>query len=318
MKLVNRWKGLVRLAVFAAIAPLLGGCIWENLPPCPPQGEVFVRFDWSDAPDARPEGMGILLYPTSGHSFWRYDINRAGGRIGISDGNFDIVTFNNDTEHVLFEDNDTYSGICATTREANITDAMSLTYYGIQPPRTRDAEQPVMAQPDMMWSAVKPARIIAAPDTVRLQPRRITAAYTLTVDKVENPESAAQMCMAVSGLSVAKVLADEGNVDYPVTVPAELSRDGDTFRGRLLSFGDCKTTDSNTLFLYFWLRDGSKCMFQYDISSQVRNAPDPWNVSIRLSGLSLPETPPPGSGGESAGMDVDVDDWEIIDIELSN
>ena len=277
-----------------------------------------VNFDGSRAPGAHPEGMGILLYPTSGHSHWRYNLRPSGGTIEVADGHYDLITFNNDTEDVLFENDGAYATLCAVTREASLTDGLSLTYGGAAPPRGRDADQPVMAQPDMMWRVLLPGLAVVRNDTVTLAPEPVVATYTITVDSVENLESAAQMCMAVSGLSVARVLADSVNVDWPITVPGSIARlQSASLRGQMLTFGDCASARSNTLFLYFWLRDGQKRLYQFDVSAQVASAPDPMNVDIRVARLQLPVTQTPDSG-EDAGMDVGVDNWETVDIELYN
>lgn len=321
MKMLFRHEA-VGSAVALALAVCLCGCIFEY-PDCPPDeetdGRVKVEFDWAHAPQAAPDGMGILLYPSSGHSFWRYDLRPAGGFINPPDGHYHILTFNNDTERVLFEDSGDFNTICLTTRTAQLTDGLTATYLGAQPPRGREeAAQPVMAQPDMMWSAASPAATLSEGDTIRLAPRQIIARYTVEVDSLVNGASAVQMCMAVSGLSIARVLADSANVDYAVTVPGSIYRHASpALRGELLTFGDCASAPRNTLYIYFWLRDGQKQLHQFDVSGQVDGADDPLNVVIRIHRIELPVTQGP-SQGEGTGMDVGVDNWETVDIELSN
>ena len=295
----------------------LSGCIFTYQGDCP-DPRLVVRFDWTDAPTANPEGMGVLLYPNTGAAYWRFDFRPQGGTVDIDAGTYSVITFNNDTEKLLFEADGSYATLCATTREARITDGLSLTYDGAMPPARTDAE-PVMAQPDIVWSATITEVNVGTEttDTVTLRPRQIVATYTVVVDSVINRESATQMCMAVSGLSVARVFADPEPVDKAVTVPAPISVDGDRgLCGSLYTFGRSPSAAGNTLSLYFWLRDGRKQLYQFDVSPQVVAAPDPLNVLIHIAQLKLPiAEAPPGPGG---GVNVGVDNWETVDIELSN
>ncbi len=60
------------------------------------------------------------------------------------------------------------------------------------------------------------------------------------------------------------------------------------------------------------MSDGEKLCYQFDVSDQVREAPDPFNVSICIRGLELPDKP----GVDSGGMDAGVDGWQTVIIEL--
>ena len=40
------------------------------------------------------------------------------------------------------------------------------------------------------------------------------------------------------------------------------------------------------------------------------------DLVIRVKGPTLPEMKPDTEGGSGGGLDVGVDDWDIIDIEL--
>mgnify|MGYP006922548459 CR=1 FL=1 len=47
------------------------------------------------------------------------------------------------------------------------------------------------------------------------------------------------------------------------------------------------------------------------------SADDPLDVKITVNGITLPEPDNSGPGGEG-GIGVDVDNWETVEIELSN
>ena len=54
-------------------------------------------------------------------------------------------------------------------------------------------------------------------------------------------------------------------------------------------------------------------MFEFGVADFISDAPDPLDVHISVKGVSLPSV----EGGSGSGMDVGVDNWDIIDIELS-
>ena len=296
------------MVVAAAMASGLCGCSYPY-PDCEPE-RVGVRFDWSLAPDADPEGMGILFYPIDGRSYWRYDLRPSGGSVDLTPGSYDILSLNNDTESLLLEDNDRYSTFCLTTRPATLTSGLALA--------SRSGAEPILMQPDEVWVATLPSRQVTYEDTITLTPRPMTARFDVTVGRVDHPESAAQTAMAISGLSAARVLTEEGPAPQPATLPGSIALLPDsTMAGTLLSFGDCPDRADNVLSIYFWLRDGQKLLYQFDVGPQVMAAADPMHVRIHVDLIQLPETQGPAPD-ESAGMDVGVDQWETIEIELSN
>ena len=150
-----------------------------------------------------------------------------------------------------------------------------------------------------------------------LAPRPVTARYTVIVSDISNLSSAAQMSMALTGLAPGYIFATDSLVNIPATIPGPLAPSGaDSASGTLLTFGRAPSAAANTLALYFWLRDGTNKLFEIPVRSQIDAAADPLNVTIRVSGVALPAVG--ASGGTGSGMDVGVDNWEIIDIDLRN
>lgn len=52
------------------------------------------------------------------------------------------------------------------------------------------------------------------------------------------------------------------------------------------------------------------------MTTQIRNAPDPFDVKINVAGVNLPELPEPPVNPDEGGIGVDVDTWHTVDIEL--
>lgn len=81
----------------------------------------------------------------------------------------------------------------------------------------------------------------------------------------------------------------------------------------MLGFGRINDRGRCLLSIYAVLRDGTRRVYERDVTETVRNAPDQTDVEIRISGIEFPEI----ETSEGTGMEVGVDDWEVVEIELS-
>lgn len=308
----------MRCAIAALALAGLPSCIYDHPDPnCGKEGGVRVVYDWSMDATASPEGMSVLFYPVGEGFYWRYELGADGGSVELANGTYHVVTFNNDTGALLFENQDDFTKALVTTRPARLTDGFAQGYALSQPPRRAQEEaQPVVAQPDVAWGAAK-ARF-AMTDTTRqltLSPKPLVARYHVIIDGVANIESASQVAMSISGLAAGRMLRDADMIPVDVTVPGSMRRSGEkALSGWMLGFGRINDDHGRCLLsVYALLRDGSRKVYEYDVTSIVASAPNQSDVEIRLQGLEFPyiET----SGG--TGMEVGVDDWDVVEIELS-
>lgn len=152
-------------------------------------------------------------------------------------------------------------------------------------------------------------------DSIVLHPSPMVCRYQVLVNNVDNIESASQVAMAISGLAAGRFLASAASVDVAVTVPSAMRRSAERqLRGKMLSFGRVtEDVPRCMLSIFAVLRNGERKVFEYDVSDIVDKAPNPMDVRIEIDGLSLPEI----EGGSGAGMDVDVDRWDVVNIELT-
>ena len=302
------------ITAVTAIAATLQSCVYQYGPDGPGEG-MRVTFDWNQAPDAQPEGMGVLMFPKGRDFSSRYDFRPAGGTATIHDGDYDIITLNNDYTQVLVLNDNDYSTLTLTTTEANPADGASVLSQGMaQPPRGRSEGQPVMTAPETIWTDALPDRHCHNGGTLTLTPRRVTATYRVTVDSIENLKSAAQASMAISGLALGYSPADSTAIDYTVTVPGKLRKSGQTsLTGTLVNWGKAPGANTVYLYVYIWLTDGTKRMYEFDVTGQVTESETKPDANIHVTGIELPEIENTVSGG----MDVAVDNWETIYIELS-
>ncbi len=311
----------IRACRLAAVAAglLACACIYDHPDPncvVATGGGLRVEFDWSADPTAKPEGMSVLFYPEDGGSYSRFEIAPGGGGARLAAGRYHIVTYNNDTGSILFENQDDYRKALVTTRPARLTDGLSMDYPYSQPPRSREEEsQPIVSQPDVIWGGADPLfERVGGNQTLTLEPRPLVARYSVVVEDVVNIESASQVSMALSGLTAGRVLCDGEMIPVDVTVPGSMRRTAlDELGGWMLGFDRINDRGRCLLSIYAVLRDGTRRVYERDVTETVRNAPDQTDVEIRISGIEFPEI----ETSEGTGMEVGVDDWEVVEIELS-
>ena len=298
---------------------------------CPPYDvEYFsIRNDWSEAPDAEPEGMAYIFFPDDGGAFWRFDFpGREAGRVGLPAGSYSYISYNDDTHNTLFRE-DSYAGYEAYTLPTELE-----RMFG----RAEDVpeiNERVLRSPDMIWAEAYSAvelsynRLAYNPsatggegtETVALAdmtlpsvPRRMVARYSYRIEDVENLSGVARMCAAMSGLAGSLNLVTGARGREAVTVPSPAKADaGKTgITGSFYTFGLPGAGESpNILCLYVWLTDGRKLNFSFDVSEQVRTAPDPMDVEVVVRGLHIPESEI--SGG---AFDVNVDGWINVVVNI--
>lgn len=308
---------VVRRGIIFMLLPAMSGCIYEYPDPnCFANKDVRVVYDWSLDPTSTPEGMSVLFYPVDGDNYWRYELGRDGGNVSLKKGTYNIVSFNNDTGSILFENQDSYHSALITTRPARLTDGLSISFSGPQPPRDlKEESQPVVAQPDVVWGVSESMFVSEdSGNPLVLTPSPMVSRYRVVIDEVENIESSSQVSMALSGLSAGRVLSNGKLIDVAVTVPSSLRRTAEnTLGGWLIGFGRNNDAGLCMLSVYALLRDGSRKVYRFDVSSIVAEAPDPHDVEIRIKGLSFPKV----DISEGAGMEIGVDDWDEVEINIS-
>lgn len=62
--------------------------------------------------------------------------------------------------------------------------------------------------------------------------------------------------------------------------------------------------------------DGHNYYFKFDVTESILNAPDPLDIHLRLGPITIPLLS--GSGSGDGGLDVGVDDWDFIIIDMES
>lgn len=266
--------------------------------------ELAVNFDWSAQPDARPITMVLYLFPTDGDKPLRYefaDIN--GSVIRVPAGNFDAVVFNGSTQTVV-ENGTTFRDFTLSTDNEHILAPMSREIISDPPRYETTRDQPVKAAPDPVWSDKKEGITIAASragQSLTFTPVEATATYTVILTGVKNLSHAIGLSASLSTMSESFSPATQSHTGNEVTVPLPISMtDATTASGTVALFGHCPVTPLREHILTIYTSDMH--YYNFDVTSQIHNAPDPRRITISIDGIVLPEP-------DGTGMKPTVNGW---------
>lgn len=316
-----------RLANFALCivnCALISSCRTDELCYDHPHGaSINVAFNWASAPDARPEGMRLWLYPQGGRSLeaeLRDLPGFEGGKVkGLVEGRYHVISHNNDTELVTYHDRETHGSHRASTRDADILEPMSRAGDVSSKGLRGEADERVAASPDRLWLANSLDADVKDGATVTLSPSQVHCRYTYEFLNVGPTGGISKVSASISGMSAGVWLADGTHIGETVTHPLEAWIDAPNQRiyGDFFTFGyPADSPAPHRMALYVIMADGQKYKYTegdyLDVTEQVRSAPDPQNVHIVIDGLELPT---PVSGG---GFDPSVSDWDEVhhDIDI--
>lgn len=329
------------MAASAVVSSLFSGCDHKEL--CmehPHIPSLIVRFDWSYSPEANPGGMAVFFYeqtaersendgelPVSPGIPRRHDLHPfEDSKVSLPAGTYHIIAYNNDTDGVLFRDENIFTFHTAYTREAGVFEPVYGSSDNSTPPKGSrdkddggdDAFQSVL-DPNQMWAACEmdvEVRDNADGDQIiTLYPKPITCHYTVRWINVGRLSSLGVASATLDGLAREYEFASGRLSDPLVMIPFGVTKDGkDSLKGDFHTFGHNPGNghDSHYVRLYCWLNDGRQVYFDFDVTDQVKESPDPRNVSIVIDGLKLPEV----DTGDGGSFRVDVDDFNEIYIDL--
>lgn len=307
---------------------ILSSCTHKELCIHHPHGvRVHISFDWKDAPEADPKGMCVIFYPVEGGQPRRYDLRGTeGGDINITVGRYNVISYNNDTEAILFGGKDSFSNYYVYTRTGDIFEPVFGNGYNSNSNKS-DEDQKVVITPDMMWGCVATEVEIldnTTPEDIEVQritlsPTEYTSIYTYKIINVTNLQSVTQMCATISGMSRGLNISTQELDTESVTLPLEAyfnTKEGIIY-GRFITFGHHEENpDPHKMELYVWLNDGQKLLYgvdteRFNVTEQVHAAPNKRRVNIVIDGLDFPQA----IEGDT-GFKPSVDDWITEDKEI--
>ena len=337
-KAIKYIVGILKMAIMLC-AISFASCTHKDL--CihhPHSVTLKVEFNWQNAPEANPKGMCVFFYPVEGGDPRRVDFKGlAGGTVELNVGEYNVITYNNDTEGTLFAGQNSFEKHAAYTREGNILEPVLGNSAG--GPRSSGTEdERVVITPDMLWGGISlnvqitetGIKYKCFPYTeeetyvqmeneehiITLYPSQMLCHYSYEIINVENLEAATQMCASLSGMSGGMTIASAQLYEKSVTLPLEarMNFEDSKITGEFFTFGHHEqNTDPHKMLLYVWMSNGDKFYFgegdpDFDVTEQIHTAPNPRRVHLIIDGLELPKE----MGGDDSNWGVSVDDWEEV------
>ena len=301
---------------------LLTGCEYKDL--CYDHShsdKVFVTFDWQKAPQHTATSMTVLFYNIDNPSQQpiRYDYPLSGGSATLEPGRWRAVTYNNNTETILYRGAGAWNTIEAYTRLSSIEEGTQLTRAGM--PQANGAEQErVILEPDPIWGCVSEEfTLVADGDGYHLvfMPEYRYITLKVKIANVPNLKYTEGIGGAISGVAASRYIATGELGQQMATEAFTVQKTGDeTLEATVNIFG--RRTDASDiahyLTIYAILADGSKWYYTYDVSQQMHNPkqnPDDHHVYIELDDLPVPKPIVNGSGFQPT-----IDGWQGIEIPV--
>lgn len=305
--------------ILIMVMAMLTGCRQKEL--LSPEGvmcTVDVRFLWDNAPGAETEGMTLLFYPldTEG-SFWRYDIaGRDGGQVEIESGTYTMIAFNNDLPGIRLEDISYIDSAKAMTVAATkaLADSTGMLYEGVI--------EDLRIMPGYVSFSSCDGKRRSGPDSrIECHPDSVTTIFDVKItdatgmERVRSLDGVLEGCAAGISLLTRQTLPDSVEVAFPMLTDPVAG----TAAGSVSGFARTGSTAGYTLVLRARYTNGILYEKKIDVTEKILNYPYSHRVDIIINGLIFPENPSQGGDNQnSLGIDVGVDGWHTVEIDINN
>lgn len=267
--------------------------------------DVEIKFDWSLQPDATPSTMVAHFFTSDGKHYKRYEFtDRGGGKIRIESGAYMVLFHNGEMEWVR-ERGNSWDSYELYTLEEGLLDPMSRDMPA--PPRPSiSADEPVRYAAETIWGGsvesveVEPGN---APAVITMTPEKATSRYSVEISDVSNLSENLDISAAISGMAESHSLSKRAPSGSLVTIPLGLDRPDDhTLTSQFVVFGHCPETPSEHILTVY---TSEKIYYNFDVTDQVHDAPDPSDIHIKVKGITLPTV--------NSGLTPSVDEWDDIE-----
>lgn len=320
-------RGILALVIFSLLlAWVLTSCEQHDL--CYDHnhsGKVNIYYTWEVVGEEKPTSMFLFLFPDRKDKvvIKREFAGNEEGRTVIENGvAYDALTFNSDRRNLVVENAFSRDSLFLSTTEATMIDRIGLPVSEM--PKSRGAEgQRFLSEADRVFVDASKEKIFTdyfAGDGqdiemhIPFSPKRVSCVYNIKVKEVLNPTKVASgIAASISGLSsgIYPWSGKKGTEKVNVPFAADLDVEKGVLDATMTCFGRVEDDSvKNILTIYTTLKDGSKFTFVFDITDLIRNAADPYNVSVVLDRLPVPDVIDP------SGMKPSIDKWEAEDIPI--
>lgn len=279
---------------------------------------VVVEFDWSRAPEAKPNTMVVWFFSAVSGEHYRFELTDDGtatraqfdSRIKVRPGTYRVLCHNGTTDNNS-EEGQTFGDYRIVTYNDAILSPMNRT-DGAPLPDGADS-QPVKAPASTLYAhtldgtvTIEPAAV--AETHIRFTPVEATSVYDVIITGVENLTAGIEASAVITGLAEAWSFAGSRPAGTEVVIPFGLEHCGEEcLRGSLVTFGDNAPHDVRHCLRVY---TSYKYYYDFDVTDAIHNAGNSKHIEINLNGIKLPVD-------DQGGMSPGVDGWEDAeDIEL--
>lgn len=285
----------------------------------PDPEEVKVVFEWDNASGADVDGMALFFYPLDGHSrIWRFDIaGRDGGAVTLPCGTYELIACNNDLPGITLEDTQSPATILASARrpasgkETGVYAGTGMLYRG-------EINRLEVTPCGVRYISATGVFKDCAYRTVRCRPDSMSTVYTVNFTNVSGIERMRSAFVALEGVSPSILLESGRPSDISAALAIDMvpAPDGASISGGGCAFAPVDlATAGFGLRLQIMLANGKTLARDIELKPENLNIISRHNVLITVDGLSIPDD---GSSGDIGDMDVIVDGWEVIEIDLQS
>lgn len=313
------------LIAAVGLTALCASCVHKEVSDCDVAERVRVTFDWSKATDAVTSEMTLYLYPEelSMAQYWFSD--RTGGYIKAYSGNHTAVCHNNDNIYEMrVRNHHAHDGIEVYTDDVTALAGQGISTRGI--PRAPGTEQePLRMTPPMCYGThTRDITLLPVEEEqeIILYPEELVCHVTVEFEKVENLRSAdlridATLSGMAGGYYPGRLEATGEKVSYPFTFSPDVAMT--TLQSEFLTFGiPSGESQKHMVSVYIMTKSRDGNMYNFDVTGQVNDAPDPRHIHIILPALTLPEVPedPVDPDNGDAEMGIEINNWNIESYDI--
>lgn len=269
-----------------------------------------VEFDWSRISNhERPSGMRVVFFPIDGASKpWIFDFPKNEGRtIELPENDYAVITYNYDSDGIIWESENSYSLLTATTKESIAPDE---SVAKLTPPWLCGDNIDLIQLKDLPDNTVK---------TITLFPTERVCRYTYEINGIRNLHKATDIRASLSDMSGSLLMADDllpdglseslhfGGIISDVQV-----------KGGFYTFGCSQNNETPNIFtLYIKTASGNTHIITSDVSEQIHSIPISGHLADVHIVINLDyEITDDTSGSGGAGFDAEVDDWTDINQDI--
>lgn len=303
------------------MAMLLFSCCHKHIHPDGEMKIITIDFDWENASKASPEGMTLYFFPLCDNGMiWRFDISgKDGGQIEIPTGSYQMLAFNNDLPGVKFINTNHYNSFTASAQNITASSDTIIESTGM------------LYGADVSYIDITPCGLkyisngnnVESPpsDVLTCYPDSLSTLYTVKINKVEGIERVKSVKAALKGVAHDMLLSEEKPTGAPsiLLFPLDINYTDASFSSSACAFTPSdKIPDNFNLSLIISCANGKSYSRNFDITQLIMNSFSPRNVIISITGIKIPDNIPPDPGEDIGGIEVGVDGWTTIEVNLDS